>query len=252
MLRLVSTNSVNLIKSLSSLQISQNVSNCFRNSVISNQLLSPQLPLLYNSRNTTFFNRCKQIIECNQSIDPNFGLISVPASEIWKGVVSVSNAGKKRGRGKGSGRIKIKNLNKGQVIGVGKANIVWPGLNAPIIRGKELIRQQKLPEDSEREEKLIKMRDEMSSLKRYKLGPLERGWSGGKWPGRKIGAPDPIGEDRFEGFETIVLELKTVFNMKGNLGRTRRMACMVVTGNGKGQVGFAMGRSVEIGVGLFV
>ena len=44
----------------------------------------------------------------------------VTAAELWKGVTSVSNAGKKRGRGKGVGKKTAKDLNKGQVIGVGK------------------------------------------------------------------------------------------------------------------------------------
>ena len=43
----------------------------------------------------------------------------MPAEDIWKGVTSVSNAGKKRGRGKGvKGR--AQKLNRGQIIGVGK------------------------------------------------------------------------------------------------------------------------------------
>lgn len=42
------------------------------------------------------------------------------AEHIWKSVTSVSNAGKKRGRGKGAGKRRAKNLNRGQVIGVGK------------------------------------------------------------------------------------------------------------------------------------
>lgn len=45
--------------------------------------------------------------------------VAVPAENIWKGVTSVSNAGRKRGRASG-GRKKIaKDLNKGQIIGVG-------------------------------------------------------------------------------------------------------------------------------------
>ena len=32
----------------------------------------------------------------------------------------MSNAGKKRGRGKGAGKKNARNLNKGQIIGVGK------------------------------------------------------------------------------------------------------------------------------------
>lgn len=51
--------------------------------------------------------------------------------------------------------------------------------------------------------------------------------------------------DNFEGFETVVLELKTVFNMKGNFGRKRRVLCLVVTGNRNGLAGFAMGKAVE-------
>lgn len=51
-----------------------------------------------------------------------------------------------------------------------------------------------------------------------KLSPTERGWSGAKMSGRSIGPPDPVGEDLFEGFDTKILELKTVFNMKGMFG----------------------------------
>lgn len=80
----------------------------------------------------------------------NLFIILVPAEKLWKSVTSVSNAGAKKGRGKGAGRIRIRDLNRGQVIGVGKVNMLWPGLSAPVIRGRELLKQQKLPDDSER------------------------------------------------------------------------------------------------------
>ncbi|XP_059473715.1 small ribosomal subunit protein uS5m [Neocloeon triangulifer] len=169
----------------------------------------------------------------------------IPAENIWKGVTSVSNAGKKRGRGKGTGRKTAKNLNRGQVIGVGKLNIMWPGLSAPILQGKDLVRQQQLPEDTERMAKLVKMRDEMSTFRYLRLLPIERGWSGTKLPGRSIGPPDPVGDDAFEGFDTKVLEFKSVFHMKGNFGRRRRMSCMAITGNGKGLAGFGLAKSVD-------
>ncbi|XP_065075429.1 small ribosomal subunit protein uS5m-like, partial [Ochlerotatus camptorhynchus] len=152
--------------------------------------------------------------------------------------ISVSNTGKKRRRGKGSGRIAPKDLNKGQVIGFGKANIVWPGLSAAIIRDRELVQQQQLPEDKEREAKLKKIRDEMVNFKRIKLSPLERGWSGYKMPSRSIRPPYAVGEDQFEGFDTHCLELKTVVNMKGNLSRKIRVSAMTVTGNDDGLAGF--------------
>ncbi|XP_066994973.2 small ribosomal subunit protein uS5m [Anabrus simplex] len=184
------------------------------------------LPNLQITRNTSFFNK-------------------LPASELWKGVTSVSNAGKKRGRGRGVGKKIAKDLNRGQIIGVGRANIVWPGLSAPVLRGRELIQQQKLPEDPEHMKKLIKIRDEMGNFRPLRLNPIERGWSGAKLPGRSIGPPDPVGEDTFDGFDTKILEFKTVINMKGNFGRKRRLSCFAVTGNKRGLAGFALGKAVD-------
>lgn len=72
--------------------------------------------------------------------------------------------------------------------------MVWPGLNSPIIQGKELVQQKKVPEDPEYMSKLIALRDKMGAIKSQRLSPLERGWSSTKLPGRSIGAPDPVGE----------------------------------------------------------
>lgn len=195
------------------------------------------------SRNTSFFVKCELIFFFIFLFNFYYFLFSVPADALWKGVTSVSNAGKKRGRAKGL--MRRKDLNRGQVIGVGKRNILWPGLSAPIIRGRELVKQQELPPDTERESKLIKMRDTMTKGARIKLSPLERGWSGSKMAGRSIGAPDPIGDDAFDGFDTKVIEYKTVVNMKGNLGRKRRLSAFVVTGNKNGLAGFACSKAVD-------
>ncbi|XP_041969398.1 28S ribosomal protein S5, mitochondrial [Aricia agestis] len=169
----------------------------------------------------------------------------LPAEKLWKSVTSVSNAGAKKGRGKGAGRIRIRDLNRGQVIGVGKINMLWPGLSAPVIRGRELLKQQRLPDDPERMEKLIKLRDSMTKFRRLKLSPIERGWSGSRMPGRSIGAPDPVGDEEFVGFDTKVLQLRSLLIMKGTLGRTRNYQAMVVTGNGQGLAGFGFGKSKE-------
>ncbi|KAJ8714125.1 hypothetical protein PYW08_007745 [Mythimna loreyi] len=169
----------------------------------------------------------------------------LPAEKLWKSVTSVSNAGAKKGRGRGAGRIRIRDLNRGQMIGVGRINMLWPGLSAPVIRGRELLKQQRLPDDQERLEKLIKIRDSMTKFRRLKLSPIERGWSGTKMPGRSLGPPDPIGEDEFVGFDTKVLQLRSLLIMKGNLGRTRNFQAMVVTGNGQGLAGFGFGKAKE-------
>ncbi|KAF5297109.1 hypothetical protein FQA39_LY02689 [Lamprigera yunnana] len=215
------------------LKVIQSLQNLSLNAKRTSTALLPKLlnnsDLLYNNsiRSTTnFFNK-------------------LPAADLWKGITSVSNAGKKRGRGKRVSKRNIKDLNRGQIIGVGKANILWPGLTSPIIKGRELVQQQQLPEDPDREKKLIEIRNKMGNIRPPKLSPLERGWSGSKMPGRSIGPPDPIGEDRFVGFDTKVLELKTVFNMKGNLGRKRRLAVFVITGNSNGLAGFAIGKGSD-------
>ncbi|VVC40616.1 Ribosomal protein S5, N-terminal,Ribosomal protein S5 domain 2-type fold,Ribosomal protein S5, C- [Cinara cedri] len=167
------------------------------------------------------------------------------AEHIWKSVTSVSNAGKKRGRGKGAGKKRAKNLNKGQVLGVGVDNMVWPGLNAPIIKGRDLIKRTQLPPDPDREARLIKLRDAMGTFRFLKLMPTERGWSGNKMPGRSIGPPDSINEYSFDGFDTKVLEFKTVFCMKSNAGRYRRISVVAVTGNKNGLAGFALGKAAD-------
>lgn len=114
------------------------------------------------------------------------------ADDLWKGVTSVSNAGRRRGRAKGLPR--RRNLNRGQIIGTGKILMRFPGLNSPVVLGKQLVKQQKLPPDPEREEKLAKLREMQSGSKRIKLSPLERGWTSARMGGRKLGPPDPIGE----------------------------------------------------------
>ncbi|KAJ3636733.1 hypothetical protein MTP99_000248 [Tenebrio molitor] len=217
---------LNVTRSLSKLSLSTKCR--LSNALIKLEQEVPTQPLFGNSvrSSTNFFNK-------------------LPANDLWKGITSVSNAGKKRGRAKTVSKKNIKDLNRGQVIGVGKANILWPGLTAPIIRGKEVVEQQQLPEDPERQKRLNELRDQMGSHRYAKLSPIERGWSGAKMPGRSIGPPDPIGEDTFVGFDSKVLELKTVFNMKGNFGRKRRVSATVVTGNKNGVAGFSMGKGVE-------
>ncbi|KAM7361548.1 mitochondrial ribosomal protein S5 [Cochliomyia hominivorax] len=196
-------------------------------------------------KNILSFNNTFKSSICNNSLRYTSFFNKLPAIDLWKGVTAVSNAGKKRGRGKGTGKKVAKDLNKGQIIGVGKKNILWPGLNSPIIRGKEIVQQQILPADTEREKNILKIRDSIGGFRVIKVSPVDRGWSGSKMPGRSIGPPDAIGEENFDGFDTRVLENKIVFIMKGNMGRKRRFSVMSVTGNGKGLAGFATAKAPE-------
>ncbi|XP_041674431.1 28S ribosomal protein S5, mitochondrial isoform X2 [Drosophila eugracilis] len=192
------------------------------------QLIIPNYAAL---RNTSFFNK-------------------LPAEDIWRGVTAVSNAGKKRGRGKGSGKKIAKDLNKGQTIGFGMSGRIWPGLNSPVIRGSELIYHQKLVENSDRENRIMKFRDSIGNFRLIKLNPIDRGWSGSKMPGRSIGAPEAVGEEDFISFDTRVLENKIVFIMKGNMGRKRRYSVLSITGNGNGLAGFATVKATDVRTAL--
>ncbi|KQS44467.1 28S ribosomal protein S5, mitochondrial [Drosophila erecta] len=213
--------------------------------------------LLSGARHTNILNYNQSLLSSNERILSNYFSLrntsffnKLPAEDIWRGVTAVSNAGKKRGRGKGSGKKVAKDLNKGQTIGFGKCGRIWPGLNSPLIRGNELINQQKLNENLDRENGILKLRDSMGNFKLMKLNPIDRGWSGSKMPGRSIGPPDPVGDEEFISFDTRVLENKIVFIMKGNMGRKRRYSVLSVTGNGNGLAGFATAKAPEVRTAL--
>ncbi|RWS12644.1 28S ribosomal protein S5-like protein, partial [Dinothrombium tinctorium] len=160
------------------------------------------------------------------------------AENLWKSVTTVSNPGKRRGRGRGAGSKTVKDLNKGQTMGVGKVNMVWPGLNAPIVKGNEVVRRTALPEDKEYVEKLIRFRNEMDVYRKVRISPLERGWSGKSLLGRWYGPPDPVDGEPLTGFNTKLVVMKFGMTMDGNKGKVRRVRVAAITGNKKGCVGY--------------
>ncbi|GAB1605755.1 28S ribosomal protein S5, mitochondrial-like, partial [Argonauta hians] len=179
---------------------------------------------LINIRSSTFFKR-------------------LPADRLWESVGGVSNAGKKKGRGRGRKR-KI-DLNIGQILGDGKKQMIWPGLNAPIMKGRKMLNVESLPPNPDRQEQIQKVRDRFQRTRSFKVPAMQRGWTGRRMPGMSIGPPDPIDDFKFEGFDTRVLELKTVANMTATLGRKQSFSAFVVTGNKNGLAGFAKGRSAS-------
>lgn len=164
--------------------------------------------------------------------------------------MSVSNAGRRRGRGKGANRKNYKDLNRGQVIGVGEKNFLWPGLNTSVVKGTEVIQMKELSPDPNYKENLLKVRNQQERRKRLEVHPLERGWSGTKLLGKWIGPPDPVAGDQFVGFDTKVLIVKPIFYMKPNFGRTKKILALTVTGNGNGLVGYAVAKSKDLRTAL--
>lgn len=175
-----------------------------------------------------------------------FFVFSESSDEIWKGLLSVSNPGRRRGRGNAGNKKVFKDLNKGQIMGVGEKNFIWPGLNAPLTKGKEIVQIQESKPDQSYHDNLIKMRDQMEKRKRASVHQLERGWSGTKLLGKWIGPPDPVAGENFVGFDTKLLVVKPVYYMKSNFGRTKRISVLAVTGNGNGLVGYGYSKSDDL------
>lgn len=199
----------------------------------------------------------------------------MPGELIWKGVSSVSNAGKKRGRARQAGKGLTKDLNRGQHIGKGRMEFILPGLNTSTFKGTQITQPQRGENNPNwysmflflnlclknfqnicvyssiirsivfRDKELHEIRDQRRNRKKMIQDPSERGYSGRRLPGKSVGAPDPIGEYHFDGFDTRAVEFKIVNTMRGNLGRFRRHSAYVVTGNGNGVAGFAMGKSTD-------
>ncbi|KAL0270222.1 UNVERIFIED_CONTAM: hypothetical protein PYX00_007694 [Menopon gallinae] len=167
----------------------------------------------------------------------------VDGDTAWKYITSVSNAGRKRGRAK-SLRRKI-NLNRGQSVGRGEVNVKWPGLNALILDGQDLTGPEKLQSDPKYKENLIAQRESVRKRVYERIHPLRRGWSGKQICGQYLGPPDPVGNETFEGFETVVLAKKVFTKMTGNMGRKKFISVTVAVGNFNGLLGIHSAEALE-------
>jgi small subunit ribosomal protein S5 len=70
----------------------------------------------------------------------------------------------------------------------------WPGLNAPVIQGREMVPIVEKPPDPLREERLLEVRNRLDRFRRLSIPPSERGFTGGSPAGKSLGQPDPIHE----------------------------------------------------------
>ena len=72
--------------------------------------------------------------------------------------------------------------------------MLWPGLNAPIMRGQQVVQQQQLPPNPDYEKELVQLRDRMNKIRYPSLPPLVRGWNGSRFPGQSVGPPDKVAD----------------------------------------------------------
>ncbi|XP_027134064.1 small ribosomal subunit protein uS5m isoform X2 [Larimichthys crocea] len=195
-----------------------------------NPALLPLFPATawQQTRNGSFFNK-------------------LTAEELWKGVLAETGAGARKGRGKRTKRKLKRDLNRGQSIGEGRGGFLWPGLNAPVVKDGTLrtMSRRNETEQQELQADLVRQRDEWERKRKMKV-KRERGWTGRSWGGISLGPPDPgPNGETYEGFDSRVIEVKTVFNMTAKEGRKRSISCLVAVGNGNGAAGFALGKAAE-------
>lgn len=170
------------------------------------------------------------------------------ANDLWKSVTSVSSAGSKKGRGKRRGAARGKDLNLGQTIGDGKLQVSWPGLNADVMeRGAEGQKSYGLKPikiigvDEDREKKLVEIRNRMDKFKSITVFPIERGFTSSSMKGKSIGEPVSYDDVDFKEFDTRIIDFRTMIQMKSILGSRKTVNAFVVTGNGKGILGYGKG-----------
>ena len=172
-------------------------------------------------------------------------MILVKADQLWKGALGVSKMSAKRGRKGGGGKLMKQDLNRGQRLGSGRIKMVWPGLNAPVVTGRQTLSIKSLGTDEQFDQNLLKARSRMRRFSGQKVHPLDRGWSGTKMGGRWIGPPDPVNGEHFVGFDTAVLDMRPIFHMTAKFGKYKRYKCLTVTGNMNGLAGYAIARDID-------
>jgi hypothetical protein len=76
----------------------------------------------------------------------------------------------------------------------GKFNTQWPGLNSPVMQGREIVSITERSPDPLREQRLLEVRNRLDRFRRLSIPSSERGFTGGSPAGKSLGAPESINE----------------------------------------------------------
>ncbi|KAI3422103.1 hypothetical protein GPALN_012636 [Globodera pallida] len=184
---------------------------------------------------------------------------------LWKTVTQVSMGGMKRGRSRT--RQAIRPLPQFYKVGMLKSSplrVRYPGLNAPIDHA-DTAGLAKLPfymeEQSEQEredvlrfvgtqvaKKVMKRR----AMRKERVTPLERGFSGGTYMGQRMGPPPDMDGTSMADFECICLFTDRTTEMHPIRGRVFETRALVFVGNGNKVGGYALGRASGFKVNLAI
>ncbi|XP_062593615.1 small ribosomal subunit protein uS5m-like [Saccostrea cucullata] len=176
----------------------------------------------------------------------NYSFVTtVSDDDLWGSVTSVSAAGAKRGRAK-STKKRI-NLHIGQKPGYGKEGLQFPGLNTRIL-SRENAKSTGIRRAEEFDVLLEDLRQNRKSTKRSQrkqkyVNPLLRGYTSAYLHGTSLGPPAPVREEKFEGFDSRLLQLKKVTNITADQGKKFSYRAVVAVGNGNGLAGFAVAKA---------
>ena len=165
---------------------------------------------------------------------------SETADELWKSITMVSKNGRRRGRGKKVNARLITDLYKGKNIGDGQIKMVWPGLNTSVLRGRQMVQQERLKVEDEDPNLAVKAVKDTVMLRR-RLHPLDRGFTSVNICGRNLKNTTNI--TFHEDFDYRVLDARSVCHMTRMFGRLERSSTLVACGNGNGVVGIGSGKA---------
>lgn len=193
-----------------------------------------QVPLLQH--NLT----CQNLQQVRTAVGP-FNTHTV--DRLWKSITIVSKHGTRRGRGKKTNSRLIKDLYKGVSIGTGKGDtrMVWPGLNTAIVRGRQVVQQERVEVKIDPNVAVKEAKEEV--LRRPKLHPLDRGFTSVNVCGRNLKNTTSL--NFHEDFDFRVIDSRTVCHMTGMIGRYQRAATVVACGNGKGVIGLGAAKAMN-------
>lgn len=164
------------------------------------------------------------------------------ADELWKSITVVSKNGRRRGRGKKINARLIKDLYQGKALGDGKIKMVWPGLNTSVMRGRQIVQQERVKVEDEDPNLAVKAEKETVMFRR-RLHPLDRGFTSVSICGRNLKNTTAI--NFHEDFDYRVLDTRSVCHMTRMFGRLERASTLLACGNGNGVVGIGTGKASQ-------
>lgn len=195
--------------------------------------VSPLAPLLQHNITSPNLQQVRSAVGAFNTHD---------VDRLWKSITIVSKNGARRGRGKKTNSRLIKDLYKGVAIGTGTqadTKMVWPGLNTNVMRGKQVVQQERIEVKEDPNAAVKESKDQVQA--RRKLHPLDRGFTSVNVCGRNL--KNTTNLIFHEDFDFRAIDARNVSHMTGMYGRLQRASTIVACGNGNGVIGLGAAKA---------